>query len=228
MLNFNSHRWDTLLFILFKLLNESSQQNDKTLPELFKNRATVRPSRLSPHKGGSGGSLRHLAARRANAVPASRGSCQRCRHSARRGAGAGAGLLVRTAGRGQGKGGRREEQRADNAMGICNVGWALSARGTTRGRQQPQCHAEPTEAKAARPPTGGSVLHRGCRCWAHLVFEGYGVGKRWEAIGLQLAGALCCLPPMPTCGHRVTRQGGNAARRDSEPFRLEPWRWVLL
>ena len=41
MLNFNLHRWDTLLFKLFKLLNELSQLNDKTLPELFKNRATA-------------------------------------------------------------------------------------------------------------------------------------------------------------------------------------------
>ena len=49
MLNSYSHERDTLLFKLIGLLNESSQLNDKTLPGNFKDRATVRPSRLRPH-----------------------------------------------------------------------------------------------------------------------------------------------------------------------------------
>ena len=105
---------------------------------------------------------------------------------------------------------------------------ALSTRETTVGLPQPQCHAEPTEAKAARPPKGGSVFLRvGCGS-GECIIVGHWGAKRWEAIGLCLAGALCCLPPMPTCGHRYTRQGGKEARRDSEAVGWEPWRWVLL
>ena len=133
------------------------------------------------------GALRLLDAQRANAVPRS-GEADNC-----------IGLpLGKVLGRSQGF----RHGRLVACRRLAPIGRHLLPQLRPAADGQPTESHEPTEAEAARPPKGGSFCLGVGLCRAHYVLRWFVRGKREEPIGLQLAGAVCELPTVATCGHR--------------------------